>query len=53
MELWKQRFASKLVSVEDAVARLKNGDRIYLGSICSEPRTIIRAIADSPLSDIS
>lgn len=53
MEPWKQRFAPKLVSAEEAVARLKNGDRIYLGSICSEPRTIIRAIADSPLSDIS
>jgi len=53
MEAWKQRFAPKLVSAEEAVARLKNGDRIYLGSICSEPRTIIRAIADSPLSDIS
>ena len=53
MEPWKQRFAPKLVSAEEAVAHLKNGDRIYLGSMCSEPRTIIRAMGDSRLSDIS
>lgn len=53
MELWKQRFASKLVSAEEATARLKNGDRVYLGSMCSEPRTIIRAMGESPLSDVS
>jgi acyl-CoA hydrolase/GNAT superfamily N-acetyltransferase len=53
MELWKQRFAPKMVSAEEAVARLKNGDRIYLGSMCSEPRTMIEAVRNSPLSDIS
>ena len=29
MQLWKQRFATKLVSAEEAVTHLKNGDRIY------------------------
>ncbi len=52
-ELWKQRFAAKLLSAEEAVTHLKNGDRIYLGSMCAEPKTIIRAIGNSRLSDIS
>jgi acyl-CoA hydrolase len=53
MEPWKQRFAPKLVSAEEAAAHLKNGDRIYLGSMCSEPRTIIRAMRNSLLSNVS
>ena len=52
MQLWKQRFATKLISAEEAVTHLKNGDRIYLGSMCSESRTIIRAMGNSRLSDI-
>ncbi len=52
MQPWKQRFATKLVSADEAVTRLKNGDRIYLGSMCSEPRTIIKAMGNSRLSDI-
>ena len=53
MELWKQRFAGKLVSAQQAVARLKNGDRVYLGSMCSEPSTIIKAMGESSLTNIS
>jgi len=53
MELWKQRFAGKLVSAQKAVTHLKNGDRVYLGSMCSEPSTIIRAMGESSLTNIS
>jgi acyl-CoA hydrolase/GNAT superfamily N-acetyltransferase len=53
MELWKQRFAGKLVSAQKAVAHLKNGDRVYLGSMCSEPSTIIRAMGESFLTNVS
>jgi acyl-CoA hydrolase/GNAT superfamily N-acetyltransferase len=53
MELWKQRFAGKLVSAQKAVAHLKNGDRVYLGSMCSEPSTIIRAMGESLLTNVS
>ncbi len=53
MELWKQRFAGKLVSAQRAVAHLKNGDRVYLGSMCSEPSTIIRAMEESFLTNVS
>ena len=51
MQSWKKRFASKLVSVEEAVSFVKNGDRIYLGSMASEPKTLISALGGAPVSD--
>jgi len=52
MQVWKQHFATKLVSAEEAVNHLKNGDRIYVGSMCSEPSAMIKAMGNSRLSDI-
>ena len=52
MENWKHKYASKLVSPEEAAARVRNGDRIYLGSMCSEPTAIIKALGESPLDDV-
>jgi len=52
MQVWKQHFATKLVSAEEAVTHLKNGDRVYVGSMCSEPSTMIKAMGNSRLSDI-
>ncbi|HMK34837.1 MAG TPA: GNAT family N-acetyltransferase [Desulfomonilaceae bacterium] len=52
MSLWKQKYASKLVSPEEAARQVKNGDRIYLGSMCSEPKTVIRAIEASYVEDV-
>jgi acyl-CoA hydrolase/GNAT superfamily N-acetyltransferase len=49
---WKQKYASKLISAEEAALQVKNGDRIYLGSMCSEPQTIIKAIEDSYVEDV-
>jgi acyl-CoA hydrolase/GNAT superfamily N-acetyltransferase len=52
MEPWKNRVASKLVSAHEALSKVKNGDRIYLGSFCSEPKTMIRALGASPVLDV-
>ncbi len=49
---WKKHYASKLVSPEEAASRLKNGDRVYLGSMCAEPRRVVRSLADSSLEDV-
>jgi acyl-CoA hydrolase len=52
MELWKEHYASKIVDAKEAVSHLKNGDRVYLGSLCSEPGIIIDALRSSHLDDI-
>jgi acyl-CoA hydrolase/GNAT superfamily N-acetyltransferase len=52
MEFWKEQYASKIVDAKEAVSHLKNGDRVYLGSLCSEPGVIIDALRSSHLDDI-
>jgi acyl-CoA hydrolase/GNAT superfamily N-acetyltransferase len=43
----------KVVSADDAVARLRNGSRIFVGSGCGEPRHLIhRMVANRKLQDI-
>jgi len=41
-----------MISAKAAAARVRNGDRIYLGSICSEPGAIIEALAASNVEDV-
>jgi acyl-CoA hydrolase/GNAT superfamily N-acetyltransferase len=52
MNSWQTLYASKLVSPAEAAKKVKNGDRIYLGSMCSEPTTIIKAIEKSYVEDV-
>ncbi len=52
MDNWKQKYATKLISAEEAAAKVKNGDRIYLGSMCCEPTEVIHALANSYLEDV-
>ncbi len=52
MEDWQSRYASKLISAEDAARKIKNGDRVYLGSMCSEPGTVIEALGKSYVEDV-
>ncbi|MFH0821257.1 MAG: GNAT family N-acetyltransferase [Pseudomonadota bacterium] len=52
MNNWKQRFASKIISVDEAAQRVKNGDRLYLGSMCSEAKAVIEALGRAYLDDV-
>jgi acyl-CoA hydrolase/GNAT superfamily N-acetyltransferase len=52
MNRWQDKYASKLVSAAEAARRVKNGDRIYLGSRCSEPKTILKALEESFVEDV-
>lgn len=49
---WQDKYKSKLVSTAEAARKVKNGDRIYLGSMCSEPKAIITALGESFLDDV-
>ena len=52
MDNWKTSYSSKLVTAKDAAALIKNGDRVYLGSMCSEPTAVIEALGQSYLEDV-
>ena len=49
---WQKEYATKLTSAADAARRVKNGDRLYVGSLCSEPRAILRALEESYVDDV-
>jgi 4-hydroxybutyrate CoA-transferase len=41
---WKQRYANKLVSVEDAARVVESGDRVWVGMFTSTPETLSAAL---------
>ncbi len=46
-------YPSKIVSAEEAVAKLKNGSRVFVGSGCGEPQHLIHAmVASRQLQDV-
>ncbi|MBI5016643.1 MAG: GNAT family N-acetyltransferase [Deltaproteobacteria bacterium] len=42
---WKTRHASKICSREVALARIRRGGRIYVGSACAEPQFLVEGLA--------
>ncbi len=52
MGRWQDKYASKLISPAEAARKVRNGDRIYVGSLCSEPKTILRALEASYADDV-
>ena len=48
----KEKYAEKIVRPEEAVRRIRNGDRVFLGSMCAEPTIIVEALVKSGVEDI-
>ncbi|HHP7236641.1 MAG TPA: GNAT family N-acetyltransferase [Desulfobacterales bacterium] len=52
MEELKQRYPAKVVDARTALANIRNGSRIFIGSGCGEPRHLVRALVkDSAIQD--
>lgn len=43
---WKQRYAAKVVSAREAVARISRGRRILIGSGAAEPGQLVHALVE-------
>ena len=41
---WREKYADKMRSVEDAVGLVKSGDRVYVGMFTSSPETLTKAL---------
>ncbi|MEW6350110.1 MAG: GNAT family N-acetyltransferase [Thermodesulfobacteriota bacterium] len=52
MSHWRTTHSSKVISPSEAIGQVKNGARIYLGSMCSEPKTMIEALSKSYVEDV-
>ena len=49
----KRLCPNKVVSAEEAVSKIKNGSRVFIGTGCGEPQHLIKAmINDSTIQDI-
>ena len=44
---WKTRYKSKVRTAEGAVATIRRGDKVFVGSGAAEPQTLVRALIDS------
>jgi acyl-CoA hydrolase/GNAT superfamily N-acetyltransferase len=50
---WQKLYASKVVTAQEAVSKIKRGSRILIGTGCGEPQHLIKAmVTDSNLQDI-
>ena len=49
---WQERYADKLVSASQAVARVQHGQRVFIGSGAGEPQALVDALSQrEDLSD--
>lgn len=51
---WQERYADAIVSAEDAVAKVRSGDRVFVGTGCAQPLSLVRALVarEAELDDI-
>jgi 4-hydroxybutyrate CoA-transferase len=43
---WREKYASKIVSAQTALASVKPGDRVVVAHACGEPQTLVQALVD-------
>ncbi|MBM3879730.1 MAG: GNAT family N-acetyltransferase [Verrucomicrobia bacterium] len=41
---WREKYASMIATADDAVARIRPGQRIFIGTGCAEPLQLVRAL---------
>lgn len=51
---WRDDFKAKLLTAEEAVGRLRSGQRVFVGSSCGEPQRLVDALlrASERLRDV-
>ena len=50
---WQKLYASKVITAQDAVSKIKRGSRVLIGTGCGEPQHLIKAmVTDQNLQDI-
>jgi acyl-CoA hydrolase/RimJ/RimL family protein N-acetyltransferase len=43
---WADNYIEKLQSAEDAIRKIRSGQRVFIGSACGEPQALVRALVD-------
>jgi acyl-CoA hydrolase/GNAT superfamily N-acetyltransferase len=47
MSSWADNYVEKKRTVEEAIKRIKSGQRIFIGSSCGEPQYLVRALSEA------
>jgi len=53
MSDWKNTYRHKLMSAAEALAHIKSGDKIFIGTGCAAPQTLIEALTTASVDDTS
>ncbi len=49
---WREQYAEKVITPEQAIKRIHHGARVFIGSACGEPQALVRAlVAGADLAD--
>jgi acyl-CoA hydrolase/RimJ/RimL family protein N-acetyltransferase len=43
---WADSYIEKMRSPEDAIQKIRSGQRVFIGSACGEPQSLVRALVD-------
>ncbi|MBU2489505.1 MAG: GNAT family N-acetyltransferase [Proteobacteria bacterium] len=46
MGYWPDDYVAKLVTAEQALGRIKSGQRVFIGSSCGEPQHLVKELAE-------
>lgn len=44
---WKKEYSEKLVTAQEAISHIKDGDKVVMSFGCGEPRAIVRAMREN------
>ena len=44
---WRVRYADKIRTVEQAIATIRRGDKVFIGSGAAEPQTLVKSLIES------
>ena len=44
---WADNYVEKKCSAEDAIRRIKAGQRVFIGSSCGEPQHLVKALGQA------
>ena len=44
---WADDYVQKKKSVQEAIASIRSGQRIFIGSYCGEPQCLVRGLAEA------
>ena len=47
---WADNYQRNKLSVEDAIAKIHSGQRVFIGSSCGEPQQLVKGLADASLT---